>query len=1383
MDDTSAANSGNWSHGLEGGEGASFRPFGVHWLDSALQETLLPGTPWEQVEEKVSRGLIGKLRSSQEFKDMEKKQMILQLLGAKFVERYLKDELYVPNILEPPRITLLKRQQLQRTMQKFLKDKLDDVARFHDYLPGTPDGGGESSQRGEDSRQQLHSVEMRVTQEHMTSVFQKGLNRHLAMNGFTAEQARTDNIPDPSLPSMNCWSGASNLLGHSLCAILQRDPNRLSYICKRLGGKQLPASLREFLWAEMLLRHNDSTVYTEKTTEKSLRKTFAKMVSKGKLELKISKATECPISGLIKKAVQEKYDKTVCMQQYKGTSYTSQCSEALNVLYTYNRSYEPYLVHWLFPLQIAFHDIGGELEDHPYELAFYLNLLQSNTFPHWPEIYAIAEQAMARLQSGDMELYQHLQTCSTTNVKVDPKEFMVQLLEDERKKAASLSWATQQNSSSTDGLADNSKSLLANPVVFLRKWVGEGFVSVLDTQAVLLIWDQCFMSDWNRRVLEDVCLALVLLLRRDFMEATDYHQMRQVFLLTPCKLYTADIQAAFKHLQGGGAVIEVPDLDSRRLETNVPTTTPEPYNPVPIPINTAPPEADMMIKDQKLRPVCVTNINLNLVINQPDIRKMEDEDSPQLDVMDQLVNFQPERLSVSVAVLHKGRSLGDRKCENNGVMVQAPSLERGNPLNEDGYTKTYQVSFSSDSLIFDDVTLQASSYDLKFKENQAVALLTVTYRLLGGHEYLSLGWAKLPLYEYQDDNAPPDSNGTYCASLRVQLGKKTLPLFPGEAPEMISVSIADPDYEVDDHLQPGSYMTTTCIDPSDAGIPSESTSSPQPQAEEPLWVPYDSDIGERSTPWKPDQGFDLYIDQVRFLPDNATIIKVTARIVQPHDPKVADVLATPLLDSPARCPQFEYRDTTEKAEETNLVVLRVYTVDKVTKELVALGAAILPLYDEEEHLLHMAGFQLPLRSGIPDEDIPLDKAALDKLPIVPGTSILVRVLPISKIFIPAPNYASGYYRNSYQSKPTESHMTVMEHYKRQDNWVETVQDIIENMHMEDTQTSQDGEAESSPLGREAMTEWLIDRLQEDKHLPEGVTTPGDLDLTRCVNYDLSCGLHVFVRMTPGVKGTGLYTHAVCQVLPGRRAADLDITSEGYGVVDRFHTKQHKFNSLQTAPQWKDPPKHIHPHYDTQSVLFIRIIGLTLLYKPDPNQEGPGVIRGKHGKKRVQLGPESYLGWTVLPMFDKGCVAQGTYILPIFQDDTNLDFLEDIGRADNLLTWLKSNIKKKVIKINRQYATAVVSVFDGHYHVKAESVPLPKRDSFLDVDDFEKFAESAQLGKEGPQISQHILRHLPKEVQDEEMDSVLYQQEEKYFEQLALIVFDEVLEDVKEIGLK
>jgi hypothetical protein len=35
-------------------------------------------------------------------------------------------------------------------------------------------------------------------------------------------------------------------------------------------------------------------------------------------------------------------------------------AKALNVLYTYDKSYEPYLTYWLFPLQLAFQKEKGE---------------------------------------------------------------------------------------------------------------------------------------------------------------------------------------------------------------------------------------------------------------------------------------------------------------------------------------------------------------------------------------------------------------------------------------------------------------------------------------------------------------------------------------------------------------------------------------------------------------------------------------------------------------------------------------------------------------------------------------------------------------------------------------------------------------------------------------------------------------------------------------------------------------------------------------------------------------------------------------------------------------------------------------------------------------
>lgn len=56
----------------------------------------------------------------------------------------------------------------------------------------------------------------------------------------------------------------------------------------------------------------------------------------------------------------------------------------------------------------------------------------------------------------------------------------------------------------------------------------QGFVSVLDTPAVMYIWDQCFMQGWEPSVLKHFSLAILELLREKFMKARDYLQMKEV---------------------------------------------------------------------------------------------------------------------------------------------------------------------------------------------------------------------------------------------------------------------------------------------------------------------------------------------------------------------------------------------------------------------------------------------------------------------------------------------------------------------------------------------------------------------------------------------------------------------------------------------------------------------------------------------------------------------------------------------------------------------------------------------------------------------------------------------------------------------------------------
>lgn len=61
-------------------------------------------------------------------------------------------------------------------------------------------------------------------------------------------------------------------------------------------------------------------------------------------------------------------------------------------------------------------------------------------------------------------------------------------------------------------------------------------MGVLDTQAAIFVWDQCFLQKWNPQVLEDTCLAILLLLKHKFMAARNYKEMKQVFFTRTTQL-------------------------------------------------------------------------------------------------------------------------------------------------------------------------------------------------------------------------------------------------------------------------------------------------------------------------------------------------------------------------------------------------------------------------------------------------------------------------------------------------------------------------------------------------------------------------------------------------------------------------------------------------------------------------------------------------------------------------------------------------------------------------------------------------------------------------------------------------------------------------------
>ncbi|RHY04375.1 hypothetical protein DYB36_000894 [Aphanomyces astaci] len=210
-------------------------------------------------------------------------------------------------------------------------------------------------------------------------------------------------------------------------------------------------------------------------------------------------------------------------------------------------------------------------------------------------------------------------------------------------------------------------------------------------------------------------------------------------------------------------------------------------------------------------------------------------------------------------------------------------------------------------------------------------------------------------------------------------------------------------------------------------------------------------------------GFNVYVDGVRSLPDPVTISKVTCFALNADMTSVSPLQepsAYTTLQDNASSPSFklclEYRG--DRFNPTLTLLCRVDTIHGVSKQPMVVGYAALPLFLEhrdnggaartaptkatvQEFCLNTGAFQLPLRLGatLGTNEIDFSATACDGYMKLPCATILVRVCPAAKtedglaclsrndvatsdwiargVSTPAPNYADKAY-DSTASRPS-----------------------------------------------------------------------------------------------------------------------------------------------------------------------------------------------------------------------------------------------------------------------------------------------------------------------------------------------------------------------------
>ncbi|XP_032902259.1 uncharacterized protein LOC116989141 [Amblyraja radiata] len=1060
---------------------------------------------------------------------------------------------------------------------------------------------------------------------------------HLTMRRRSEFQLNSNdgNNLSPKLnpPALSCVQ--SEVLGTSVCAVLRSDREQMLAVSEQLKGKLLPSTLRSFIWLDKLLKMNEKyqTRASVENVEKTTRERFGWVLERRVAELKLRSATRSPISGLVENAVVEKFEKTPCMQPFAtNEQMILEASKALNVLYVYDGTYQPHLIYWLFPLQIAFKNASSKSE-HPYELAMYLHLLIDNVFPTWPEVFGMAEKVMNRLGNEDPILFAHLHSSFTKNALIDPKEFLLEQVAREKAQVQQL----HSIGHNSEDMQHISKELLKNPIILLRKWIGEGFVGILDMPAMLLIWDQLFMQDWKPRVMEDFCLTILLLLREPLIESDDHHSLKQVFYSHASHLYTVDIQRSWIHLQQGGLPADIPGLNQFKMKN---LYGPNPKNKRAL---TGFSDTDTKGISGEIRPIGIKNISVKLNLLKSKLEEW-------------LMEFNPLAIKLSVSVFHGNLKLRSKPS------LSLPTLLKWTEESTSNEPAVIEVTLKFND-IFEFESLDLSEFKVTNSAGQPYVVIKAVYcPTMKDFGPIPIGWVKVDLFH--QETTP---SGLVWAPQPQSLG---IILYPGNVPD--NIIDGAPPYCNSEHVQQGSEITLIAYDPF-----LEKQKHQDQETEEKKSLPSDEHI--RTVSWVahnptvelPDasmvnEPFDLYIDAIRYIPDNATITKVTGRLMHSGRDNIPDILAFPVLTSQARCSEFRYCMTVNvKGKETldleAVVLLRVYTIDSDTGKLAVIGNTVISLFNERGEL-NVGGFQVKLRGGMPSkEQTLLTASSLNHHPIIPCCSLLIRLLPHTKEPIPPPDYLSGFYFTE-NAKPNNSELEIISSFQLEKEFTASVSDAAANLMSKER-------AEVPP---EQWKAWYEERLDGRKHLPSQ-HPPEHLNIFHMVRYRQRAGIRIRIIQVHGLNGDGFYVNGFARILKGGSTLRMPEIAE---FNEKFLTRKHDFSSLQRSPCWIDPSQVLHPTWDIHSVLLVQIFGINVIYTPDHRGQEPGQVTSRSGREPDQDDLLQF-GWSAIPLFHGPYVKTGVHNAPLFQGSPHA-----MSTAGNVIVIINQLISQNPINTRR-----------------------------------------------------------------------------------------------------
>lgn len=201
---------------------------------------------------------------------------------------------------------------------------------------------------------------------------------------------------------------------------------------------------------------------------------------------------------------------------------------------------------------------GVDITDYFYEAIFGMKLERN-------EIFDLVDEVYDELAEEDPDYLDHLEDISKDVYHLDETDIEPNLLCRDREESSKL-WSSLRSGES--GMVESVGQVFSDGgKYFVRLWLEEGFVNILNRNCLLYVWDVLFLASWSRQTVKRIVTAILILIRFWMFRVSGFRTMRKTFLREPGMIYLLDLKKAMEHLSSNGKIQECPESTNWKAKT------------------------------------------------------------------------------------------------------------------------------------------------------------------------------------------------------------------------------------------------------------------------------------------------------------------------------------------------------------------------------------------------------------------------------------------------------------------------------------------------------------------------------------------------------------------------------------------------------------------------------------------------------------------------------------------------------------------------------------------------------------------------------------------------------------------------------------------------